>query len=47
MTNPEHAWIDTWAEDADGDGYEELDNATNALILVHAGILAARQSVKQ
>jgi hypothetical protein len=42
-----HAWVDTSTEDADDNSYEELDKAADALTLVHAVIVAARNSVKQ
>jgi hypothetical protein len=42
-----HAWVETSTEDADDDSYEELDKAADALTLVHAVIVAARNPVKQ
>ena len=39
-----HAWIDTRAEDADGDAYIKLDKATDADTIVHAAIVAARRT---
>jgi hypothetical protein len=37
-----HAWVNTCAEDADCEAYEELDKATDALTIVHAAIVSTR-----
>jgi hypothetical protein len=40
-----HAWIDTRAEYADCETYKELDQAADALTIVHAAIVAVRQTI--
>jgi hypothetical protein len=37
-----HAWIDTRTDDTDCDAYKELDQAADALTIVHAAIVARR-----
>jgi hypothetical protein len=37
-----HAWVDTCTEDDDCEAYEEMDKAIDALTIVHAAIVAAR-----